>query len=83
MQPNLVSDSAVTIPLPISAGLLWAVFLFATVCFVVVSWALVHHWKYYGIAGNNRVFIKSMFFVLGIGLLVLVALFIGAYSIIK
>jgi ABC-type amino acid transport system permease subunit len=83
MQPNLVSDSAVTIPLPISAGLLWMVFLFAVVCFAVVSWAFVHHWKYYGIQGNNRVFIKSMFFVLGIGLLILTALFIGAYSIIQ
>ncbi len=83
MQPNLVGDTAVTIPLPVSAGFLWVTFLLVVVCFAVVSWALVHHWKYYGIAGNNRVFIKSMFFVLGIGLLVLMALFISAYTIIK
>lgn len=81
MQSIATTSSSVTIPLPISPGVVWFLFLLAAAVFCAATWIFMHHWSYYGIAGNNRVFAKGVYFFVGIGLLVLMVLFASAYSV--
>ena len=83
METGELATSHITIPLPITPGFLWVIFLLAAVGFGFVSWMFVHHWNYYGISGNNRVFVKGVFFVTSITLFVLMVLFISAYAIVS
>lgn len=69
------------IPLNISVNFLWAVFIFAILIFSLFSWILVHHWGYYGVKGNNKIFAKSLYFIGSIISIILAFVFIGAYSI--
>ena len=69
--------------IPITPGILWIVWVVILIIFGTVSWILMHHWKYYGVAGNNRIFAKALYFVGGIAMLIIMALLIGAYSVIK
>lgn len=75
--------SDVAFSIPISAGHLWIIWILVVGVFCIMSWVLVHHWRYYGIKGNNRIFAKSLFFVGGIAALVIMALLIAAYSIVQ
>lgn len=72
--------TAIVVPVPITAGMLWILFALILACFIAISWMFLHHWSYYGVDGNNRVFIKGLYFVASIGLLVLAALLISAYA---
>jgi hypothetical protein len=73
--PNL-TEVAINIP----TGVLWALFLIVVVVVSIISWILVHHWGYYGIKGNNKVFAKSLYFV-GLGTFsVILFLLIGSYN---
>jgi hypothetical protein len=83
MQPRVANTPDVFLSLPITPGILWVVFLIALVLFGIVSWMFVHHWRYYGIADNNRIFIQGLYFVIGTTLFVLMGIFIGTYSFIK
>ena len=67
--------------LPISASILWGIWGILVLIFICVSWMLVHHWGYYGIRENRKVFVKSIYFIGGIGILLLGALLLGAFSI--
>lgn len=73
----------VIIPLSITPGFLWAVWFVFVIAFSFVSWFLVHHWKYYGIEGNNKIFVKGVYFFGVITLLIFLVIMIGAYSVIK
>lgn len=70
---------SVDIVLPISSGILWIIFFIVLVFFGIVSWILLHHWSYYGIKGNEKVFIKSLYFIISIMLLVAMIFLIGSY----
>jgi len=71
------------IPLPITPSILWIVWVVILIIYATVSWVLMHHWKYYGVVGNNRIFAKGLYFVGGIAFLVVMAILIGAYTVIK
>lgn len=75
--------SDLIISVPITPGVLWIAWVVILVAYITISWVLMHHWKYYGVAGNNRIFAKGLYFVGGISLLVVMVLLIGAYSVIK
>lgn len=83
MGTDIARAAELTVPLPITAGFLWLVFLVVLAGFCLASWMFLHHWKYYGIAGNNRVFVKGLYFVVSISLLVLMVLFISTYAIVS
>jgi hypothetical protein len=68
---------------PIAPSVLWALWFLLLCSFCCVSWMLVHHWGYYGVKENRKVFAKTLYFVGGIGGLLLLAIFIGAYSFIQ
>ncbi|MEY2641277.1 MAG: hypothetical protein RL150_670 [Candidatus Parcubacteria bacterium] len=80
MQPVVARGADIVIPLPITAGVLWGVFVLALLVVGAISWMFVHHWGYYGVEGNNRVFVKGLYFTACIGLFVLSALLISAYA---
>ena len=71
------------ISVPISPSVLWATWFILLCAFLFVSWALVHHWGYYGVKEYRKVFAKTIYFVGGIGAMILLAIFIGAYSFIQ
>lgn len=73
-------EALTTIPLNISSGVLWGILLVALVLFSLFSWVLVHHWNYYGIKGNNRIFAKSLYFIGAITFIVIAILLIGSYD---
>lgn len=83
MKTSAANTPDVFLTLPITPGLLWLIFVIACVVFAIISWMFVHHWKYYGIAENNRIFVQGVYFVIGGTLFVLMGLFIGAYTFIK
>jgi len=43
-------------------SLLWTIFLFLIVGSITFSMVLMHHWGYYGIKGNKKIFAKSLYF---------------------
>jgi len=69
--------------IPLSPKILWSVWFLALCAFVFVSWVLVHHWGYYGVKENRKVFAKTIYFVGGIGAIIVSALFITAFSFIS
>ena len=71
------------IPLPITPLYLWIAWIILVVIFITISWILNHHWNYYGAKSNNKVFARSLYFVGGIAMLIIMALLIGGYSVIK
>lgn len=73
-------NSDVVINVPISSGFLWSVFFIILVLFGIISWVLIHHWHYYGIEGNKKIFVKSLFFIISIILLIAMVLLIGFYQ---
>lgn len=77
----MLGDKVLEIPLNVPVNFLWIVFLISLLIFGGLSWILVHHWGYYGVKGNKRIFAKSLYFVGGIIFIVIALLLIGAYEI--
>ncbi len=77
----MIEDKVLDIPLNVPDSFLWIVFLIALIIFGGFSWILVHHWGYYGVKGNKKVFAKSLYFIGGIIFIILAIIFIGAYGI--
>ncbi len=72
-----------TVDVNISGSFLWIIFLLLLLAIGIFSWILVHHWNYYGIKGNNRVFAKSLYFIGLVTFLVISTLLLGSYELIK
>jgi len=72
-----------TVDVNISGSFLWIIFLLLLLAIGIFSWILVHHWNYYGIKGNNRVFAKSLYFIGLVTFLVIATLLLGSYELIK
>jgi hypothetical protein len=64
----------------VPSEVLWGIFLIVVVIFSMISWVLVHHWNYYGIKGNNKIFAKSLYFIGGLTILVIAILLLGSYD---
>lgn len=69
--------------LNISGEFLWIILLLLMVAVSIFSWILVHHWNYYGIKGNNKVFAKSLYFIGLVTFFVITILLLGSYELIK
>jgi hypothetical protein len=61
-------------------AIIWTGFLFLTAAFLGFSLVLIHHWGYYGIKNNKKVFAKSLYFVGAILMLIIVAIFFALYE---
>lgn len=70
----------IIIPLNISAELLWGVVGLVIIFFIIFGMVFSYHWRYYGIEGNHRVFVKSIYFIGGIVLILAMVVFLGAYA---
>jgi hypothetical protein len=82
---NLKMDKKVltTVEMNISGEFLWGILLLLILAIGIFSWILVHHWNYYGIKGNNKVFAKSLYFIGLITFFVISILLLGSYELIK
>lgn len=67
--------------LPINNVHLWATFIVIIVLFVVVSFVLSFHWQYYGVKGNPRVYVKGLYFIISIIILLIALSFLTLYNI--
>lgn len=76
-------SSLTEITLNISSEFLWGVLGLMIVAVSIFSWILVHHWGYYGIKGNNKIFAKSLYFVGLVTFFVIAILMLGSYELIK
>lgn len=70
----------IIVPLAIPANALWAVAGISMLFFLIMSVVYAYHWQYYGIAGNHKVFAKSLYFVIGILLFIAMIIFLSAYA---
>ncbi|NCS98593.1 hypothetical protein GW764_00215 [Candidatus Parcubacteria bacterium] len=62
-------EKIINIPLP--PEILWILFAGVVVFFLVMAFILGHHWKYYGIKGNSKVFARALFWIIAVFLIVL------------
>ncbi len=58
----LISERII-IDLPIPIEILWLIIGIILVLFFSIALILNHHWKYYGIKNNSKVFAKGLFWV--------------------
>lgn len=59
---------------------LWALLLVFILVFITTSLILHHHWKYYGIGGNPKIFVKTLHWIISICLIILMAIALLAYE---
>lgn len=71
----------IVVKLPITSLHLWEIFLVATVFFILMSVILMFHWNYYGVKENPKVFIKGLFFSVGIIILFIALTLLSIYSV--
>jgi len=79
----MLKEKITTLTFNISSQLLWGIFIFIVLATSIFSWMLVHHWGYYGIKGNNKIFAKSLYFIGIVTFFVLSVLLLGSYELIK
>jgi len=60
--------------------ILWTGFLFLIAGFLGFSLILIHHWGYYGIKNNKKVFAKGLYFVGAVFLLIIVGVSFMLYE---
>lgn len=53
----------------IAPEILWLLLAIVLIIFLVMSFILQHHWKYYGIKGNSKVFARALFWVISVFLI--------------
>ena len=67
------------IPIEITSSHLWTIFSLVIIFFVIAVSVLMHHWNYYGIKGNKKIFVKSLYFIGSGFMLFAMAVLILAY----
>lgn len=72
--------TGLTLNIPIPPSVLWIFLLIALVIFATSLWVLFHHWGYYGIKNNNKVFVRSLYFIISIIVLLSMLLLAGSYQ---
>ena len=69
----------INIPIEITSSHLWTIFSLAIIFFTIAISILIHHWSYYGIRGNNKIFVKSLYFfgsfIMLISMIILIVLY--------
>jgi hypothetical protein len=64
----------------LNPDIFWGLFAVLLLVFLTVSLMLNHHWKYYGIKDNPKVFAKNLYWIISVFLIVLIAFSIAAYE---
>ena len=67
--------------LGIPSEILWFFLAIGIIFFLTMAWIFTHHWKYYGIQGNPKVFAKTLFYVVSVILILVMTLAITAFEI--
>jgi len=62
------------INIPLAPEILWLMFAGLVSFFLVMTFIFHHHWKYYGIKGNSKVFARALFWVISVFLILLMVL---------
>jgi len=65
---------------PIPSEIFWIMLAAGIIFFFTFAWIFHHHWNYYGIEGNSKVFAKSLFWIGSIFLIFTMALAITAFE---
>lgn len=60
---------------------LWWFLAVAILIFIVMSLILNHHWSYYGIKEHERVYARAVYYIIGIGLLMLMTFLVAGYMV--
>lgn len=62
------------INLPLASEVLWLFFAGVLLFFLIMTFIFHHHWKYYGIKGNSKVFARALFWVIAVFLILMMIL---------
>jgi len=65
-------DKVINIPFP--SEVLWFLFAGIVAFFLVMTFIFHHHWKYYGIKGNSKVFARALFWIISVFLILMMIL---------
>jgi hypothetical protein len=65
----LGSFSTSTISIPITSGVVWILFFITAGIVILSSGIFIFHWKYYGMEGNKKLIVKTIYVVGTISLL--------------
>ena len=64
----------------ISPDVLWGILSLFLIFFLAITLTLQHHWKYYGIKDNPKIFTKSIHWLISIILILIMTASILAYE---
>ncbi len=73
-------DKLTTVAVNVPPEILWTAFFILLLIIGFFSWVLIHHWSYYGIKGNNKIFAKSLYFIGLVTFFVISVLLLGSYD---
>ena len=59
---------------------LWTVLLIFILVFILISLVLHHHWKYYGIRNNPKIFVKTLHWIISAFLIVVMTMALLTYE---
>lgn len=77
---NVVSNTLI-LNIGVPPELLWFLLSLGILFFLIMAWIFTHHWEYYGVKGNPKVFAKTLFWVVSVILILVMALAITAFEI--
>lgn len=77
---NVISNTLI-LNSGIPAEFLWFLLAMGIIFFFTMAWIFTHHWKYYGVKGNPKVFAKTLFWVVSVILILVMTLAITAFEI--
>lgn len=69
---DLIFDSSRSINFP--SEIMWLFLAGIIIFFFIMSFVLKHHWKYYGIKENPKVFAKAIYWVVSVFLILVMFL---------
>ena len=61
----------VLIQIPLASEVLWLFIAIAIIIFLIMAIILRHHWNYYGVQDNSKKFVKSLFWIISVFLIVI------------
>jgi hypothetical protein len=75
-----MKDKIAHVVADISPDFLWGVLALAIFVFLIIAFILQYHWKHYGVDSDGRVFTRSLFWIVSIGLIITATLAIVAFE---
>ncbi|HRY30903.1 MAG TPA: hypothetical protein P5328_00725 [Candidatus Paceibacterota bacterium] len=68
------------IDLPIAPEFLWFILAFLIILFIAIYLILIYHWKSYGLEHNPRIFARTIFWIIAIVLILIMAFSITGFE---